>query len=37
MAAAFRVKVDRIGGLPPLAGIFPDQMAPMVRNGPDRR
>ena len=34
---AFRVVVDHAGNLPPLPGIFPDQMAPVVRNGPDGR
>ncbi len=27
--------VDHTGNLPPLPGIFPDQMAPIVRAGPD--
>ena len=26
---------DRIGYLPSLPGIFPDQMAPVIRNGDD--
>lgn len=34
---AFRAMTDRIGNLPPLPGIFPDQMAPVIRNGPDGR
>ncbi len=34
---AFRTMVDRTGNLPPLPGIFPDQMAPVVRHGPDGR
>jgi putative SOS response-associated peptidase YedK len=34
---AFRVMTDRTGNLPPLPGIFPDQMAPVVRNGPEGR
>ena len=33
----FRAMVDRTGNLPPLPGIFPDQMAPVVRNGPNGR
>ncbi len=32
-----RAMVDRTGNLPPLPGIFPDQMAPVVRSGPDGR
>lgn len=35
--AAYRAMVDRTGNLPPLPGIFPDQLAPIVRNGPDGR
>jgi putative SOS response-associated peptidase YedK len=31
----FSVKHDRAGNLPPLPAIFPDQMAPIVRVGPD--
>ena len=31
----FRVGQDRTGNLPPFPGIFPDQMAPIVRNGTD--
>lgn len=31
MRALFRVKHDRAGNLPPLPGIFPDQLAPVVR------
>ncbi len=34
---AFRVMADRTGNLPALPGIFPDQMAPIVRTGPDGR
>ena len=34
---AFRAMVDRTGNLPPLSGIFPDQMAPVVRSGPGGR
>jgi putative SOS response-associated peptidase YedK len=30
-----RAMVDRTGNLPPLPGIFPDYLAPIVRNGPD--
>jgi len=37
MREAFAAVVDRTGNLPPLPGIFPDQMAPVVRNGPDGR
>ena len=32
-----RTMVDRTGNLPPLPGIFPDQMAPVVRTGADGR
>ena len=35
--AAYRAMVDHTGNLPPLPGIFPDQMAPIVRAGPDGR
>ena len=28
-----RAMFDRAGNLPPLPGIFPDKMAPIVRNG----
>jgi len=35
--AAFRAMVDHTGNLPPLPGVFPDQMAPVVRSGPDGR
>ncbi len=35
--AAFRAMVDHTGTLPPLPGVFPDQMAPVVRSGPDGR
>jgi putative SOS response-associated peptidase YedK len=31
----FRVQRDRAGNLPPLPGIFPDMMAPIVRQDPD--
>ena len=31
----FRTRHDRTGNLPLLPGIFPDQMAPIVRVGPD--
>jgi putative SOS response-associated peptidase YedK len=31
----FAVKNDRTGSLPLFPGIFPDQMAPIVRGGPD--
>ena len=31
----FRASNDRTGNLPLLPGIFPDQMAPIVRNGAD--
>ena len=34
---AFRAMVDRTGNLPPLPDIFPDQMAPVIRNAPDGR
>ena len=34
---AYRAMVDRTGNLPSLPGIFPDQMAPVVRAGPDGR
>ena len=30
----FAVADDRAGNLPPLAAVFPDQMAPIVRAGP---
>jgi putative SOS response-associated peptidase YedK len=32
---AFRVMRDRTGNLPSLPGIFPDTLAPVVRNGRD--
>jgi putative SOS response-associated peptidase YedK len=32
----FRVTRDLTGNLPPLPGIFPDGMAPVVRTGTDR-
>ena len=32
-----RAMVDRTGNLPPLPGIFPDDRAPIVENGPDGR
>ncbi len=31
----FAVRHDRAGNLPPLPAVFPDQMAPVVRNGTD--
>jgi len=31
----FAVKHDRAGNLPPLPGVFPDQMAPIIRSGAD--
>jgi putative SOS response-associated peptidase YedK len=31
----FRASHDRIGNLPLFPAIFPDQVAPIVRNGPD--
>ena len=31
----FRARHDRTGNLPLFSGIFPDQMAPIVRNGTD--
>ena len=34
---AYAAMTDRTGNLPPLPGIFPDQMAPIVRNGADGR
>ncbi len=34
---ATRAMVDRTGNMPPLPGIFPDQMAPVVRSGPGGR
>jgi putative SOS response-associated peptidase YedK len=33
----FRAMTDRTGNLPPLPDIFPDQMAPVVRNGAGSR
>lgn len=35
IVALTRALRDRTGNLPPLPGIFPDYMAPIVRNGPD--
>jgi putative SOS response-associated peptidase YedK len=32
-----RALVDRTGNLPPMPGVFPDYLAPIVRNGPDGR
>jgi putative SOS response-associated peptidase YedK len=32
---SFRARHDRTGNLPQFPGIFPDQMAPIVRNGAD--
>lgn len=34
---AFRAMTDRAGNMPPLPEIFPDQMAPVVRQGRDGR
>jgi putative SOS response-associated peptidase YedK len=34
--ALFRATHDRTGNLPTFPGIFPDQLAPIVRNSPDR-
>lgn len=34
---AFEVEHDNTGNLPPLPGIFPDQMAPVVWNAPEGR
>ena len=31
----FRARHDRTGNLPLFSGIFPDQIAPIVRNGAD--
>ncbi|MBC7832952.1 MAG: SOS response-associated peptidase [Hyphomicrobium sp.] len=33
----YRAMVDRTGNMPPLPGVFPDQRAPVVRNGPNGR
>jgi putative SOS response-associated peptidase YedK len=33
--ALYRAMTDRTGNMPPLPGIFPDQMAPVVRTGRD--
>src|SRR6195256_5535615 len=33
--AIVRAMRDQTGNLPPLPGIFPDYMAPIVRNAPD--
>lgn len=35
--AAYGVMVDRTGNLPAQHAIFPDQMAPVIRDGPDGR
>ena len=35
MRQLFRVRHDRTGNLPPLPGIFPDGMAPIIRRGAD--
>ena len=35
--AAYRAMVDHTGNLPSLPSIFPDQMAPVIRTGPDGR
>ena len=32
-----RAMSDRTGNIPPLPGIFPDYLAPIVRNQPDGR
>lgn len=32
-----RAAIDRTGNLPPMPGIFPDTMAPVVRNTEDGR
>lgn len=37
MAKAFAAKRDKAGNLPPLPGIFPDQMAPVIRVHEDGR
>lgn len=34
---AYGAMVDQTGNLAALPGVFPDQMAPVVRNGPDGR
>ena len=34
---AFRAVHDRAGNLPPFPGIFPDTVAPIIRQGPDGR
>ena len=34
---AFRAMTDSTGNLPPLPGIFPDQMAPVISQGADGR
>ena len=31
----FSAKHDRTGNLPPFPAIFPDQLAPIIRRGPD--
>jgi hypothetical protein len=35
MRQLFRVTRDRTGNLPPLPGIFPDYLAPVIRVDPD--
>jgi putative SOS response-associated peptidase YedK len=35
MRQIFRFKQDRAGNLPPLPGIFPDMMGPVIRKGQD--
>lgn len=35
--AAYAAMIDHTGNMPPLPGIFPDQMAPVVRNSPAGR
>lgn len=37
MRELYRAMTDRTGNMPPLPGIFPDQMAPVVRSGADGR
>jgi putative SOS response-associated peptidase YedK len=37
IAALFRVINRYVGNLPPMPGVFPDYMAPIVRNGADGR
>ena len=35
LRAAFGIERDETGNLPPFPAIFPDQLAPVVRAGPD--